>query len=270
MTGETAPDAHSATHEFPSRRVVLLGASNLTRGISTVVETAARVWGRPLDVLAALGHGRSYGMASSVLGRTLPGILQCGLWPALQQRPPAPTAALLTDIGNDLFYGAAVDQISEWIERCLDRLAQAEARTVVTRLPICNLPYVRPWQYSIVRRALFPACRLTLEEISQRACELDERIGRLARERNCRLLEPRAEWYGFDPIHVKLRHWSRAWRELLGAWNEEAEAGFSRASFSRWLALRRCAPERVARFGVERHRAQPSGRLDDGTSISFF
>jgi hypothetical protein len=209
-------------------------------------------------------------MASTVLGRTLPGILQCGLWPALQRRPPAPTAALVTDVGNDLFYGAGVEQIAEWIERCLDRLAACDARTVVTRLPVCNLPNVRPWQYSIVRRALFPSCRLTLEEVSERARELDERIVRLARERNCRLLEPRAEWYGFDPIHVKLRHWSRAWRELLAPWNETRDAANASASLARWLYLRRCAPERVARFGVERYRAQPSGRLVDGTSISFF
>lgn len=253
----------------PERRVVLLGASNLTRGISTVVETAARACGRPLDVLAALGHGRSYGMASTVLGRTLPGIVQCGLWPALAARPAAPTAALVTDIGNDLFYGAPIVQIADWIERCLDQLAQLEARTIVTRLPVCNLPRVRPWQYAIVRRALFPSCRLTLAELTERALALDERVTQLARERRCSLIEPRAEWYGFDPIHVKLRHWPHAWRELLSDWSD-AEIAPARASFARWLYLRCRAPQRVVRFGIERAHAQPSGRLDDGTLISLF
>ena len=121
----------------------------------------------------------------------------------------------------------------------------------------------------IVRSVFFPACRLTLAEIVERAVELDERIARLARERNCCLLEPRAEWYGFDSIHVKRRHGPRAWSELLSAWSA-AELAPSRASLARWLRLRRCAPERVVRFGVERRRAQPSGRLDDGTLISFF
>jgi len=253
----------------PARRVVLLGASNLTRGISTVVETSAKVWGRPIDVVAALGHGRSYGMDSTVLGRTLPGILQCGLWQALQQRPQAQTAALVTDIGNDLFYGAAVEQVADWVEQCLDRLARYEAKIIITRLPVCNLPHIRPWQYAIVRSVLFPSCRLTLEEITERACDLDERINRMARERNCALLEPRAEWYGFDPIHVKLRHWSRAWRELLAPWSDE-QIDASRASLARWIYLRRCAPEWRVRFGVRLRRAQPSGRLADGTLLSFF
>lgn len=255
--------------DWPERRVVLLGASNLTRGISTVAETAAQAWGRPLDVLAALGHGRSYGMASTVLGRTLPGILQCGLWAALAARPEAPTAALLTDIGNDLFYGAPVEQVANWVERCLDRLVALDARTIVTRLPVCNLPRVRPWQYAIVRRALFPSCRLTLAEITERALALDERVTKLALERQCSLIEPRAEWYGFDPIHVKLRHWPHAWRELLSDWSD-AEFAPARASLWRWLYLRCCAPERVVRFGIERAHAQPCGRLEDGTMISLF
>lgn len=268
-SGKRISETEAAAPALPARRVVLLGASNLTRGISTVVDTAARAWGRPLDLLAAIGHGRSYGMSSTVLGRTLPGILQCGLWAALDARPAAPTAALATDIGNDLFYGAAVEQVAEWVERCLDRLAERGARTIVARLPVCNLPRVRPWQYAIVRRALFPSCRLSLAEIAERAAALDEKIARLARERNCRLLEPRAEWYGFDPIHVKSRHAPRVWSRWLSEWSD-AEIAPARGSIARWLGLRRSAAERVARFGVERRCAQPSARLDDGTLISFF
>ncbi len=268
-TGNERPLAARRAEALPARRVVLLGASNLTRGISTVVETSAQHWGRPLDVLAALGHGRSYGMDSSVLGRTLPGILQCGLWRVLHERPAAETAALVTDVGNDLFYGAAVEQIAGWVEQCLDRLARCEARTIVTRLPICNLPRVRRWQYAIVRSLLFPSCRLSMPELSERALALDERICRIARERNCALLEPRSEWYGFDPIHIKLRHWPNAWRELLAPWSD-VEPRAARASLARWLSLRRCAPELHVRFGVAQRRAQPSGRFVDGTLLSFF
>src|SRR5262249_46912085 len=96
--------AHHAPGGQPPavRRVVLLGASNLTLGIGTVLGSAANVWGSPLEVLAALGHGRSYGRATSVMGRQLPGIRECGLWPALGVDGQLPTAALVTDIGNDV------------------------------------------------------------------------------------------------------------------------------------------------------------------------
>jgi hypothetical protein len=83
----------------------MLGASNLAIHLPTVVETAARLWGRPLDLLAAIGHGRSYGMTSRVMGRVLPGILQCGLWDDLARRPPAETAACCRS-GGFSFCGA--------------------------------------------------------------------------------------------------------------------------------------------------------------------
>ena len=55
----------SAPHDAPpaglARRVVLVGASNLTKGIGTVLPLAEQIWGSPLEVYAALGHGRSYG-----------------------------------------------------------------------------------------------------------------------------------------------------------------------------------------------------------------
>jgi hypothetical protein len=63
----------------PATRWVLLGASNLTLGLGTVLSTIRNPSPAPLDILAAPGHGRSYGATSRVLCRELPGILQCGL-----------------------------------------------------------------------------------------------------------------------------------------------------------------------------------------------
>ncbi|HEY2881946.1 MAG TPA: hypothetical protein VGJ15_05920, partial [Pirellulales bacterium] len=80
-------------------RIVLLGASNLTRGISTIVETAHNLWGPRLEILVASGHGRSYGLKSVFLGRALPAIIHCGLWEALAERRNVPTVAMITDIG---------------------------------------------------------------------------------------------------------------------------------------------------------------------------
>ncbi|MCZ6542107.1 MAG: hypothetical protein O6768_00410, partial [Planctomycetota bacterium] len=101
-----------AESQLTSRpRVVLLGASNLTRGISRAVGIAQAILGTPLEVLIAMGHGRSYGQRSRVLGRSLPGIVDCGLWDALLHGSGRPTYALLTDIGNDVMYGASVPSI---------------------------------------------------------------------------------------------------------------------------------------------------------------
>ena len=75
-------------------RLVLLGASNLTKGISLILDAADRGLdvrrGEGFEVMLAYGHGRSYGMDSSLFGRSLPGILDCGLWDATPQKTAAP------------------------------------------------------------------------------------------------------------------------------------------------------------------------------------
>jgi hypothetical protein len=123
----------------PSRRVILLGASNLTRSFSMVVAAARHTWGEPVEIMAAMGHGRSYGQDSTVLGRKISGIFPCALWQDLQTRRSLPSAALVTDVGNDLLYGVPPRQIVKWVAACLDRLTDVGASTVVTQLPIASV-----------------------------------------------------------------------------------------------------------------------------------
>jgi hypothetical protein len=247
-----------------------LGASNLTRGISTVVATSQRVWGQPLEVLAALGHGRSYGIESRVLGRRLPGILNSGLWEALDRASPMPTAVLITDVGNDILYGAAVTEIVRWVETALDRLGP-DAKICMTGLPMGSVANLGPKRFQFYRRLFFPRCRFSLEEARRRAVELHDSLESIAKVRQLGWFELRDRWYGIDPIHIQLRHWSRAWAEMLSSWNgEEAAAVVARASLKRWLYLRTRRPHERVWLGIKQHFEQPSARLRDGTMISFY
>src|SRR5262245_13017732 len=130
---------------FP--RAIFLGASNLTLGFATAVEAARSLLGGPLEVLAALGHGRSYGVESRVLLRALPAIEACGLWPELERRAAAPAYALITDVGNDIGYGFPAPAVAGWVERCLERLAAAGARVTITCLPEASLRAVGPVRF---------------------------------------------------------------------------------------------------------------------------
>lgn len=255
---------------LPNRRVVLLGASNLTRGIATVAETAARVWGRPLQLVAALGHGRSFGLTSSFLGRRLPGILQSGLWGALDAGGALPTAALVTDIGNDILYEVPVAQLASWLEACFDRLAATATRTAVTRLPLENLAGLSERRFRFFRRLFVPGCTLSLAEIARRVAAVEKCVERLARERGFALVGQRREWYGLDPLHLRTVRWPAAWGEILAAWSGGLPPRAPRAAPLRWLYLRTRRPAEWARGARTRRAAQPCGKLSDGSTVALY
>lgn len=255
----------------PARRVVLLGASNLTKGIGTVLETAGRVWNEPLEVHAALGHGRSYGRNTRILGVGLPGIADCGLWQNLTSASRLPTAALVTDIGNDLLYEEPVDRIVGWLEACLDRLAATDARITITRLPIANVERLTPTKFKLVRTILYPYSRITLAEITGRAIALDEHVARIAAERGLAVVSHQPDWYSFDPIHIRFTRRGEAWRDILGAWTA---AGGSispcGSALLRTLHVRTRTPHERRLLFLAQRRAQPSARFRDGTSVSLY
>jgi hypothetical protein len=252
------------------RRGVILGASNVFRNISTVVATAQSAWGQPLDLLIAAGHGRSYGAWNWVLGYSVPGIVHCGLWEALDARPQAPTAALLTDVGNDLLYGTSAKTILRWVETCLERLQPRCERIVVSELPLTSVARLKPSHYVMLRSVLFPWSRVTFDEVVASAKCLNAGLIELAQKFSASIVQPQQTWYGFDPIHVRRRHTCAAWQTLLGPWCDAADSLAARGSVWRWWQLR-MRRTHVQRFlSRERHTPQPALRYADGSTVSLY
>lgn len=266
---ENAPRSELGTD--PRSRVVLLGASNLTLAFPRVVARLRALRGANLEILAAIGHGRSYGRTSRALCRELPGIVQCGLWPALDSAPPRETAALLADLGNDLVYGAEVEEIAGWIALVLSRLAGHRARSALVRLPLASLERLSRWRFGIARALLYPTHRIEFETLRRRARDLDERMSALAREHGATLVEQPESWYGLDPAHIRPSRRTEAWDALLAPLKGSGpcvEAVPLAAAELRTLA--RLRPERRRWMGRDERHAQPCAQLSDGTKISLY
>lgn len=201
------------------KRIVLLGASNVTLGFGVLTRLIRNGFDGPLEVVAALGHGRSYGAWSTVAIRSLPSIVDCGLWDALRTRPSAATYALLTDVGNDLMYGFSPQQIATWVESTFERLVDSDAKIVATRLPIARVKLLSAWRYHVTRMSFFPLHQpVSWTEMLRRACELDERIAEIAMRHGASIVEPPLEWYSFDPIHIRWTQRRTAWGTVLSRW----------------------------------------------------
>jgi hypothetical protein len=249
-------------------RVVALGASNLARGFGTVVKTAHAAWGPDVQVLAALGYGRSYGARSSVGFRALPGILESGIWHALDSLPPVSTKALVTDVGNDLLYGFSTETVLAWIEEALHRLQQKDSDITLTGLPLESIRQLSRAKYLAFRSMLFPGCRLALDQLLERAEGLSQGLAALSSKYDARFFTPNPAWYGVDPIHIRRRFWPLAWSTMLATDPSVVNARNARL-LDRWR-LRFMAPEQRWIFGLERFARQSGFSLSSGVRVWLF
>ncbi len=256
-------------------RVVLLGASNLTLGLGTVLANARRILGvGRLEVFAALGHGRSYGSSSRVLFRGLPAIRSCGLWSSLNRAEAMPTYALLTDVGNDIGYGARPATLLAWAEQSVERLQALGAQIVLTSLPRGRLKNLRDWEIRLTRRIMFPSSTLSPEEARERISAVDSGLEDLARRSGVAWVETRPEWYGIDPMHVRRAYRPACWHHVLSLWRKEAAGrgavpGPCKGGWWEGCRLLAQAPERRWLFGVEQYREQ-DGRQIGPLNVRFF
>jgi hypothetical protein len=248
-------------------RIVALGASNLTRGFFTVVSEARTAWGPEIQVLAALGHGRSYGARSTVLFRTLPGILDSGLWRMLEALPPVPTRALIADVGNDILYGYSVEQILAWIDDVLIRLRRLTQDIVLTSLPLASIQRLSPAKYLVFRSIMFPPSRLSLLQMHTAAEQVNAGLIRLANAHNAKFFQLNPAWYGLDPIHIRLSLLRPAWRQIL---DTPPASGPGSSTLLERLKLSVMHPELRWILGIPRHTPQSGAALPGGGKVWLY
>ncbi len=243
-------------------RLVLLGASNVRRSLTTIAEIARENGVR--EIFGAFGHGRSYGARSCIPFRCLPGILESGIWSALRTEG-RPAAALVTDVGNDILYGVPVPKILAWVGECLAHLAALGAAIRLTGLPMDRIRCVRGAEFLFFRSIFFPGSIVTREATIAAAGELDDGIRHLASGARAELVELPRGWYGADPIHIRRKERASAWADLLGVPGPRRPLPLGDA-----IRLRMAAPERRWLAGIDRTCRQPAISLRNGTQISLY
>ena len=253
-----------------SQRIVVLGASNVSRGLGRLVR-AIESRAPAADLFVAAGHGRSYGANSRVWVRRLPSILRCGLWQAIDRddSPARPLHAFVSDIGNDLLYGFSVDQTAAWVRESVRRLAERDARIVITRLPLASLTGVGEVRYWLLRSCFVPGCQLSLAAVKAAAISLDEAVVEIAAQYRATVIDQPGSWYGLDAIHVRRRHLDMLWERAGDAWGllpERVPPG----SLVRWAQVGSRAAEVRSIAGAMCYTPQPVLRLSGGGRVSLY
>jgi hypothetical protein len=270
---ELMPGGAPRASGTPPLTAIVLGASNVSRGLSRLT---AAVRGRvdgPVDLFVAAGHGRSYGANSRVWMRRLPSILGCGLWRALDRggiRDGRRSVALVTDIGNDLLYGFPPEQVAAWVREGVDRLVDRGATVAIARLPLEAVSRVGPVRYRALKTFFVPGCPLSIDGIQSAAVDLDGRLADLALSAGLATIDQPGEWYGFDTLHPRRHRLDTLWHHACDAWGLPKACRPVRAGFREWARLGSRAAE-VRMLGRRMlHTRQPIHRYPDGGSVALY
>jgi hypothetical protein len=97
---------------------------------------------------------------------------------------------------------------------------------------------------------------------------LNAGLRRIADVRGAAFVPLRGEWYGFDPIHMRLRDQRAAFTEIVSA--AEPVPPAPPVTFARALRTYALLAERQWLFGREVRRAQPCLRDPDGSTVSLY
>lgn len=243
--------------------VVVLGASNVSRGLARLAAATTARQSGPVDLFVAAGHGRSYGANSRVLMRRLPSILGCGLWRALDRERVdhgRNVQALVTDIGNDLLYGFTVEQVAAWVRESLARLSARGATIAVTRLPLESVARVGPLRYRALRTLYVPGCPLSLHALKDAVARLDAEVVAAATDFGAAVLDQPGDWYGLDAMHIRHRCLDTLWHQACDAWGCGPAAHIGRASLAEWARLGSRSAEVRSLAHVPRFTPQPAYR----------
>jgi len=220
-----------------ARPVVVLGASNVSRGLARLAAVIRARVAAPADLFVAAGHGRGYGVTTRVGLRRLPSILASGLWRALERERIERPVALLTDVGNELLYGLGVAAVAAAAAEAAGRLRDHGAVLAITGLPLASVAGVGAVRYRLLRTVYVPSCPLSLGQLQEGARWLDDELRAIADRTGAVFIEQPGDWYGLDAIHVKRPRLKSLWQRVADAWGLPPAAAPPRATFAEWAAV---------------------------------
>lgn len=275
-------NSESTAHEDQRPIVVALGASNLSRGLSRLLQASRCCSSSAFDLVVAAGHGRSYGANSRIWNRNLPSILESGLWRSIDKMlrrdvfGNSPRLAVITDIGNDLLYGFSIEQIATWLEEVIHRLHLQQFNIVITKLPIESIQSVGPRRFRLLKTFFVPGCRQSLEEIKEQSRQMNNSIVRLAKKYQLSIIEQPGFWYGLDAIHIRRSCLDDLWQRVVECWpvcthDSETRQGTAQwSTWKEWFRIGAASAEVRSLAGVMLFTPQPVFQLGDTTRVFLY
>ncbi|SFI97931.1 hypothetical protein SAMN05421753_11445 [Planctomicrobium piriforme] len=252
----------------PARRILIVGASNVTLAFPLLLNACVTQAPCPVQLFTAHGHGRSFCQRSFVLHRGLPSVIGCGIWEVLALQPPvAESWALVTDLGNDLIYGRPIDMAWERVLQVFRKIAELKMPLTFVRPPLERILQLSEARYKIIKQMLFPGPTVPWSRMCEQIVELDRRATEYADHAGARILTPKVNWYGVDPIHIRKSRRLAAWNEIVSSWPFPDPPVVKPVGKTEALRAWQSPPLERSYWGRSYQTPQPCRTFADGSSL---
>ena len=197
---------------------ILLGASNLARsfyGLKLCIKQC--ISPRPANFMHAMGPGRGYVSEGGIFNVIYPPILNCGILEAARNKRKTnqQVVALITDIGNDIMYGVAPEEIINGLQNLFIALDEFETSIFITSIPIDLKNDIGESYFRILRRIFFPKSPVEYSQASETIETINQFILKSSNEK-ITVISDMKQFCGMDKIHYSFLKNHSAWSHIAG------------------------------------------------------
>lgn len=112
------------------------------------------------------------------------------------------TSVTVMDLGSDLLYGAPPSEVIPFLRNNIERWLSQGSKVAVVPVFEESIASLGPKIYPVLRKVFYPDSRLTLEDLSRGAVEINVFLRDLASEQpRLELIEGCSEYIGPDHLH---------------------------------------------------------------------
>lgn len=197
---------------------VFLGASNLARSFYGLKRCIKRcMFPQSANFVHAMGPGRGYISRGGIFNVIYSPILNCGILEAIRNKRGSNqhVVALITDIGNDIMYGVAPEEIVSGLQYLFSALDEFETNIFITPIPIDLKNEIGEFYFHILRQIFFPKSQAEYSQTSETIEIVNNFILQSANEK-ITVINDMKQFCGVDKIHYSILKSQPAWSHVAG------------------------------------------------------
>jgi hypothetical protein len=195
---------------------IFLGASNLSRSFYGLKRCIKRcMLPRTTSFLHAMGPGRGYVSRGGILNAVYTPIIDSGIFEEVRNKKikDQQVIAFITDIGNDIMYGASPEEIIGGLQLLFNVLDEFATDVFITSIPVDLENDISELYFHILRKVFFPRSPVTFSQALNNIKSINQFIFQSSNQK-ISVVNDMKPFCGIDKIHYSILKSQPAWLHI--------------------------------------------------------